>query len=264
MNNMIKLDCQWLQQQTFSNCYQVKTVSGEDAICVQTYNRWSDDSLLTFYIIQCGNKLLITDEAESIFHFRTVGLLENKRNWRGIQEKLNGTKTDIQLEQDGEIFTLCHPDRAATAIADFISALCAIMHYERELLALPAETVELAEEVERYLRLWKPDAQLIRDPKVYGISGHSYSFDFQFNNQLILAISPTPNAVGAVMRKAGDVISGNDLNGRKITVIVDNRTDKLFAKHKAEEEIQIISALVNAVPLTNLINQAIGNAQTAH
>ena len=140
MNNMIKLDCQWLQQQTFSNCTQVKTVSGEDAICVQTYNRWSDDSLLTFYIIQCGNKLLITDEAESIFHFRTVGLLENKRNWRGIQEKLNGTKTDIQLEQDGEIFTLCHPDRAATAIADFISALCAIMHYERELLALPAET----------------------------------------------------------------------------------------------------------------------------
>ena len=134
------------------------------------------------------------------------------------------------------------------------------MHYERELLALPAETVELAEEVERYLRLWKPDAQLIRDPKVYGISGHSYSFDFQ----LILAISPTPNAVGAVMRKAGDVISGNDLNGRKITVIVDNRTDELFAKHKAEEEIQIISALVNAVPLTNLINQAIGNAQTAH
>ena len=97
MNNMIKLDCQWLQQQTFSNCTQVKTVSGEDAICVQTYNRWSDDSLLTFYIIQCGNKLLITDEAESIFHFRTVGLLENKRNWRGIQEKLNGTKTDIQF-----------------------------------------------------------------------------------------------------------------------------------------------------------------------
>ena len=261
---MIKLDCQWLQQQAFSNCYQVKTVSGEEAIGVQTYHRWSDDSLLSFYILPCGDKLLITDEAESIFHFRTMGLLENKRAWRVIQEKLNGTKTDVQLEQDGEIFALCRPDQVATTIADFISSLCALMHYERELLALPAEAVELAEEVEHYLRLWKPSAQLIREPKVHGISGHSYSFDFQLDNQLILAIAPTPNAVGAVMRKTGDVISGNDLNGRNITVIVDNRSDQLFAEHKAEEEIQIISTLANAVPLTNLINQAMKNTKTAN
>ena len=261
---MIKLDCQWLQQQAFSNCYQVKTVSSEEAIAVQTYHRWSDDSLLSFYILPCGDKLLITDEAESIFHFRAMGLLENKRTWRGFQEKLNGTKTNVQLEQDGEIFVLCRPDQAATTIADFVSALCALMHYERELLALPAETVELAEEVEHYLRLWKPSAQLIRAPKVQGISGHSYSFDFQLDNQLILAITPTPSAVGAVMRKTGDVISGNDLNGRNITVIVDNRTDELFDEHKAEEEIQIISTLANAVPLTNLINQAMKNTQTAH
>lgn len=261
---MIKLDCQWLQQQAFSNCYQVKTVSGEEAIAVQTYHRWSDDSLLSFYILPHGDKLLITDEAESIFHFRTMGLLENKRAWRGIQEKLNGTKTDVQLEKDGEILVLCRPDQAATTIADFVSALCALMHYERELLALPAETVNLAEEVESYLRLWKPSAQLICEPKVHGISGHSYSFDFQLDNQLILAIAPTASAVGAVMRKAGDVISGNDLNGRNITVIVDNRTNELFAEHRAEEEIQIISTLVNTVPLTNLINQAMKSAQTVH
>lgn len=261
---MPNLDCQWLQQQAFSNCYQVKTVSGEVAICVQTYHRWSDDSLLSFYILPHGDKLLITDEAESIFHFRAMGLLENKRAWRSFQDKLTGTKTNIQLEQDGEIFALCSIDSAPTAIADFISALCALMHYERELLALPTETVELSEEVELYLKMWKPNAPIIREPKVQGISGHSYSFDFQFENQLILAISPTPNAVGAVMRKAGDVISGNDLNGRKITVIVDNRTDQLFAEHKAEEEIQIISALASAIPLTNLIEQAQKTAQTAH
>lgn len=259
---MINLDCQWLQQQAFSNCYQVKTISGEIAICVQTYHSWSDDSLLSFYILPCGDKLLITDEGESLFHFRTMGLLESKRSWRGIQDKLNSTKTDIQLEQDGEIFTLCSLESAAAAIADFTSALCALMHYERELLALPAETVELAEEVEHYLRMWKPHSQLIREPKVQGISGHCYTFDFQFDDQLILAISPTPNAVGSVMRKAGDVISGNDLNGRKVTVIVDNRSDQLFSEHKAEEEIQIISALARAVPLTNLIEQAMKITKT--
>jgi len=37
-----------------------------------------------------------------------------------------------------------------------------------------------------------------------------------------------------------------------------------FDEHKAEEEIQIISTLANAVPLTNLINQAMKNTQTAH
>ena len=60
------------------------------------------------------------------------------------------------------------------------------------------------------------------------------------------------------------MISGNDLNGRNITVIVDNRTDELFSEHKAEEEIQIISTLVNTVRLTNLINQATKSTQTAH
>ena len=269
MNKMIELNCQWLQKQAFSNCYQVKTMSGEGAICVQTNHRWADDSLLSFYILPQGDKLLITDEAESIFHFRTMGLLENRRAWRGIQDKIICTKSDIHLEEDGEIIMLCRPEQAPLAIADFISALCALMHYEKELVALPVETIELADEVEHYLRLWKPHAQFIRSPKVNGISGHSYSFDFQVDDKLILAISPTPNAVGAVMRKAGDVITGNNLGDREIVVIVDDRDDKekeLFPrrKDKAKEEIQIISSLVSALPLTNLIENTTQQTQTAH
>ncbi|POY44948.1 hypothetical protein, partial [Avibacterium paragallinarum] len=57
---------------------------------------------------------------------------------------------------------------------------------------------------------------------------HSYTLDFQLDDQLIMAINPTPNAVGSVMRKAGDILSGNDLAGRKMLVVVDDRSDQLF------------------------------------
>ena len=71
------------------------------------------------------------------------------------------------------------------------------------------------------------------------------------------------------MRKAGDVITGNNLGDREIVVIVDDRDDKekeLFPrrKDKAKEEIQIISSLVSALPLTNLIENTTQQTQTAH
>lgn len=250
---MIELNCEWLHSQAYLNCYTVETINGEQAICVQTHHRWLDNTPLTFYISPYGDKLLISDEGETLFHFNSVGLLSNKRSWRKVRELLSYTQSDVVLEDDGEILCMTTPENAAIALADYTAALCALLCYEQEISQLPTEVVDFADEVEFYLKAWKPNQMLISSPKIKGISGHEYLFDFQLGNQLILAINPTPNAVGSAMRRIGDVLSGGELDNRTILVIVDNRSDQLFEQQKAEEEISIISTLAKAVPFTNLM-----------
>ncbi|HDR1103288.1 MAG: DUF1828 domain-containing protein [Bacteroidota bacterium] len=255
------INCQWLSNQTLLNCHKITSIDGSDGVCVQTYHKWLDGSILSFYIIQQGDHILITDECDTLFHFHTTGLIENKRNWRGIKERLNCTQTSITLEDDGEILCLSTKEKAPFAIADYISALCGLMHYEKELAGIPRTVKNLADEVEVYLRTWKPKANLVKSPAINGISGHTYHADFQFDKEIIFAIAPTPNSVGSVMRKTGDIISGGDLGDRSILVIVDDRTEQLF-EQKAEEEIKIIASLVKAVPLSNLIKLANKSSST--
>lgn len=250
---MIELNCEWLHSQAYLNCYTVETINGKQAICVQTHHRWLDNTPLTFYVSPVGDKLLISDEGETLFHFSSVGLLSNRRNWRKIRELLSYTQSDVVLEDDGEILCMTTPENAAIALADYTSALCTLLRYEQKISLLPTEVVYFADEVEFYLKAWKPNKTLLTSPKIKGISGHEYRFDFQLDNRLILAINPTPNAVGSAMRRIGDVLSGAELDDRKILVIVDDRSDQLFEQQKAEEEISIISTLAKAVPFTNLI-----------
>lgn len=258
---MNMLNCEWLQQQNILNCTPVKTTAGEQGICVQTSYRWLDGSLLTFYLSPQANQILISDECNTLFQFKIMGLLESKRSWKTLREKLNCTASHIQLLDDGEIICLTTREKAKFAIADYLSALCALMHYERELIGIPQPIIEFSQEVEFYLKAWKPKAELIKQPQIQGISGHEYAFDFQLDNQLVLAIKPTPNAVGATMRKVGDVISGSYLGDRQILIIVDDRSDDLF-KQKADEEIRIIATLAKAVPFTQLIKVAEKSYQT--
>lgn len=245
------INCELVRQLAFLNCFAVEPIHGGAGVCVQTYHLWIDNTPLSFYIQEVGrNRYLITDDGDTLFHFQKNGLLEDKRSWRSIQEKLDCTQSAITFV-DGEINCLCAADELATQLANYTSALCALMHYEREIINVPEAVLQFSQEVEYYLRAWKPNAHFAHSPKVQGISGHTYTFDFQVDNDLYLAISPTPAAVGGAMRKIGDVLSGSFLDGRQLIVIVDDRSDDLF-KAKAEEEIQIISVLAKAVPFTTL------------
>lgn len=258
----MKFDCSFLEHNKLLICHTVETVNGEKAICLQTNHLWIDKSPLSFYIIDLNSQIMITDDGETIFNLRLNGVIGDKRSWSLVRDKINCTHSDIGLSENGEIIAIANKDKLNTLLSDYISAMCSLMHYEYEMVGIPDRINKLAEEVELYLKAWKPQKKLTPNPKIKGISNHEYNFDFEIDNELILAINPTPNAVGAVMRKVGDVVSGSQLNGRKIMVIVDNRGDDLF-NQKAIEEIKIISSLAKALPLTNLID-ATKKSSTAH
>ena len=250
----MKITCRWLHQNLGYECRTVQTVDGSQALRVQTAHTWADGTPLTFYIIPSGDTIILTDDCDTLFHFHTQGLLETARSIHALREMVACTDTPISVEEDGEIMCMGNQQKAARMIADYLSAMCGIMHYERGILGVPREVADFAEEVELYLKAWKPKAKLQKNVKVRGISGHDYTFDFQMDDKLILAINPNPASVGAVMRKTGDVKMGSDLDSRELMVIVDDRGEDLFHQ-KAEEEIRIISALVKAVPFSNILKQ---------
>ncbi|TID12475.1 hypothetical protein JO83_12145, partial [Avibacterium paragallinarum] len=133
------IDCQWLHNQIDLHCHKVTSLNGSAGVCVQTNHKWLDGSLLSFYIIPQGEQLLITDDCDTLFHFHTTGLIEHKRSWKKIKDKLNTVHTDIALEDDGEILCITTQEKATYAIADYTSALCGLMHYERELAGIPMQ-----------------------------------------------------------------------------------------------------------------------------
>lgn len=251
----MNITCRWLHQNLGYECRDVQTVDGSQALRVQTAHTWADGTPLTFYIIPSGDTIILTDDCDTLFHFHTQGLLETARNIHALREKVACTDTSISVEEDGEIMCMGNQQKVARMIADYLSAMCAVMHYEREILGIPRAVADFAVEVELYLLGWKPHAKLRKNVKVRGISGHNYTFDFQMDDNLILAINPNPASVGAVMRKVGDVKMGSDLDGRELMVIVDDRGEDLFHQ-KAEEEIRIISALAKAVPFSNILKKA--------
>lgn len=262
MTSKSTLDCSFLDINQLIKCHVVETISGEKAIHLQTHHLWYDSNPLSFYVIDLGNQIMITDDGETIFNLSVNDVIRNKKSYSKIRDILNCTHSDIGLSELGEITGIANKDKFNILLADYISAMCGLMHHERETIGIPPQINDLVEEVEMYLKAWKPKAKLIRNPKIKGISDHEYKFDFEIENDLILTISPTPQSVGSAMRKIADVNSGIELKNRKIMVIVDNRGDDLFSE-KATKEIKIISALAKALPLTNLI-KAIQSNLSSH
>lgn len=260
---MKTLNCSTLAKYHQWHCHSVETVSGETAFHLQTQHRWLDNSVLGFFVIPSESHITLTDDGDTLFHFHAQGITFNHRSLNTLREKLNCTHSEIQLNEHGEIIATGSLKNADVLIADYVSALCAIMHHEREIIGLPKHINDLADTVEHHLRLWKPKHILLKNVIVQGISGHEVKFDFEIDNNLIMAIPPNPQAVGAAMRKVGDVLSGSFLNERKMMIVVDDRNHDLFPQQKIDEEIAIISTFVKALPLSNLIRVSEKQARTA-
>ncbi|THA11302.1 DUF1828 domain-containing protein [Rodentibacter pneumotropicus] len=258
------MNCNWLANHPLFTCREVDTVDGQNGLAIHTSFRWTDGSAFCFYLVPCGNQIMITDDAESIFHLHTQGLPVTKSTINALRDRISFTHFNVCVEEDGELYMLTQESDLAYAISDYLSAFSIIKNYEYQQLGITDEVNNLAQDVENYLRLLKPQSTFSRKPQVKGISGHEYKFDLAVDNQLFLAIQPTPQAVGAAMRKIGDVVSSSDLDNRTIVVVVDDRNSQDLFKQKAEEEIQIISALASAVPFTNLIERAEKITQAAH
>ncbi|KVF97003.1 hypothetical protein WJ21_16675 [Burkholderia vietnamiensis] len=237
----MNIDCAWLHKKLAYDCRAVKTVNGERALEIGTPFSFADGSAITFYVIEQGEHSLISDNGDTLFHLSATGIDPfHSRRLSAIRSLL--APHGMTVEANGEIRALGQIENTSSLVATYIAGLLALTEQERTWTGVPDSVNNLADDVEHYLRLLRPDHPITRNAKIKGISNHEYTFQFMWGNELVDVLSPSPQATGGLMRKLGDVLSAPG-ESPKIRVVIDDRGDVL----KAETEKTIIGSMASAM-----------------
>lgn len=253
------MNCIQLHHLAGFDCTPCRSLLGEDALDVRTKFTWIDGEPIGFYIIDQGSTLLISDNGDTLSHLRNIGLnLTSKRKWGAVQNIAK--QRGLSFSDGGELLSCSGKASAEQQVSSFIATLMSIADYERLHVGISEKVLHLADEVEEYLRVWKPHAELQRKVTLQGQSSREYVYDFLLDDMVIGVVQPNAAAVGGLMRKAGDTLGGPDMSGRRLLAIVDDRIDP----DSARDEINIISSLMSAMPLSRLIQHSKAQPAVLH
>jgi hypothetical protein len=229
-------------------------VVGNQTLHISTPFTFMDGEPISFYLDDTGVSVRISDNSETLAHFAAIGYdISDRKRWRSIKQTVEAF--GFSMLDTGEIIGSDSKQVEDSLITRYLSALLAVVDYEREYLGLPEELEQFIQEVEMYLRAWKPQAKLEHYPVVIGHSGRPHNFHFEFDRQLMDAARPHGIRTGSILRKAADVINAGDK--RKIVVVMDDRADI----ERARVESDILSTMVSVMPFTRLVAQASGNVR---
>lgn len=218
---------------------------------IDTEFTFADGECVGFYLAPIRNGYAISDNGDAIAHLMSVGIpFRNKRSLSVIA-RLTGAH-GVALTPRGELRTECHMDALGDGIARFLAAMVELSRFERDRVGLSEAAVAFSDEVELYLRSWKPGAELIGTPTAAGATGGKYDFDFLFEGRLIDCIAAKGRSTGALLRKAADIRARE--NAPDILAIIDDRMDPEHA-HK-ESSILTGSGLVSVMLMTRLMRNS--------
>lgn len=250
------LDCAWLRQNLAYDCRPVRTVNGEPALEIGTPFSFADGEAIVFYLVEQGSHALVSDNGDTLSHLSSVGL-DPFSGRRAAKIRTILAPFGLALESNGEIRAIGLASEGEHIIAKYISGLLALANEERQWLGVPESVNNFADEVEHFLRLWKPEELIVRSPRVKGISRHEYSFDFLWAGELVDVVTPSHQATGGLMRKLGDVLSAPG-ERPSIRVVIDDRQDF----ERAQTEKQIIGSMASAMLFSSLTKAV--QQQTLH
>lgn len=239
------MNCDWLKNATDFDCVPIRGLHGERGIEIGTPFSYADGSAIVLYVIEEGDRILLSDNGEMLAHLAAAGVQVGRRV-ATLRERV--ARFGLTLSDKGDVRVLVPTDQGPQMLATAISGLLSVAEWEREQIGLDEQTQNLAEEAEILLREWKPGATLERQPKIKGQSKREHTFDFLMDGEYIDVIPANHTATGATMRKAGDVKNSPYLAGREIRVVIDDRREP----DRADVERQILGSLVKAMTLSKL------------
>nr|WP_276307802.1 DUF1828 domain-containing protein [Stenotrophobium rhamnosiphilum] len=218
---------------------------------------FSDGEPISLYYIEERGMVRISDNADTLFHLRSIGMdVSDRKKWKGVGQIIS--TFGMKLEHSGEVTGIAVANGAAGLVSRYIGAMLAIADLEREVFGVGPEMTDFIDEVEGHLKLWRPNEELIRNCHAVGHSGRSHDFNFRMSDELIDAARPHSGKTGAILRKAADV--QNSSLRVSIMVVMDDR----FDPERARAESDILSTLVKVLPFSRLTNNLSGAPPVTH
>jgi hypothetical protein len=231
--------------------YECHEVDGK-TIVVDTPFSFPDGESIGFYLRDDRDMAVVHDNADTLAHLRGIGMdLSTRARWRGISNIV--AAFGFKLNESGIITGSIRKTREPELIANYITALLAVIDLAREHLGLSEEQLQYVQEVEFYLKASKPNTPLEPSPVVQGHSGKVHRFHFEFDGWLIDAARPHGNRTGSILRKSADVKNSVD---RQILVVMDDREDA----ERSKAETDILSTMVSVLQFTALVNRSSGSS----
>lgn len=239
------MSCERLAQMLGFECRPLT----ESLISVATPFSFADGEAIGFYLDDQQTNVVVSDNGDTIFHLRGVGLdLSDRRRWKPIKQIAESH--GLELLDSGEIRASAVREASSGLIARYVAAMLDIASMEREQLGMPEEIDRFIQEVEFYLHAWKPQANIIHSPALKGMSGRMHSFNFEFDGTLVDAARPHSGKTGSILRKAADLSLAGVVT--PILVIMDDREDV----DRARVETDILTSMVSVMALSQLAKNA--------
>lgn len=218
---------------------------GDGLYLVETPLSFPDGEPISLYFQQRGGSVIISDNADTIFHLHSSGMdLSDRKKWRGLHQIVSSF--GMTLRESGEVSGDALAAGAGDLVARYIGAMLAVADLEREHFGISEELSKFLDEVEDRLRALRPQMELVRRVVTTGHSGRRHFFDFRFGDDFIDAARPHSIRTGSILRKAADI--QNTENPARVMVIMDDREDP----DRAKAETDILSTLVTVLPFTQL------------
>lgn len=243
------LDCRWAQQLTRYDCQMLKALDGGPCLEIGTPFSLPDGSAINLYLSQAGDGMVkISDNADTLFQLGGMGLdVWQTTRLSALRDVMAAHR--MAIGKQGDVFMLSRAEHAANGFALAITGLLALSAWASEHLRTKPQAVDMVAELEPYIIARNPTAAYKRHPHAMGASGTDYVFDLQHGTDLIDIIGPSPQATGAAMRKAGDILNGPFAEHLIPLIVVYDLADS----DRAMNEISILGSVARAMPASRLM-----------
>jgi hypothetical protein len=223
-----------------------------DAIYVSTPLTLPGGSPLDFYLSVDGSRLKFTDDGLTLFLLRNLGYrFEDRRQVHAIAKLAE--PLGFTLTPNGEITALFETNQLVMWSGKVLRLFCKVIEWERAHFLSDAADEDLVQEIERVLKLKKPQLQLVRNAAFELGGGQQLHFNFKWGETYVDAVSPTARAVSFRLRKAVRFQRVDDEADRLLFVLDDR--DALH-KDDAKRELALLGRVARTVAFTEFARAA--------
>lgn len=219
-------------------------------VMIETPFRFTDEDHIPVFVEAVGNQLRFFDDGVALMHFAGRGInLSTTNHQKFLKSAAEGH--GARFTEAGEIELWTPTAESASGFSRYVATLLELVRWEHDRKEISHEAEVFVQEVAQCLAAWKKSTPHPK-PKVQGITGREYEFDFDVDGTLVLAISSRHQSTSAALHKLVDVKGLPANQALKTMIVIDDRRDAKAAK----SESMILSSVSSVIGMNQLQRNA--------